>query len=130
VRGTMIVSALLTCAWFVVWIQQTDDVQQATSIVSREGVLSIAQARHADSLLRDAGTLNPDTEVDVVRAQVALGRGDGARARDILEGVVRREPLNLAAWAWLVRASRSDARERLLAFSHVLQLDPPILPAR
>jgi hypothetical protein len=129
-RLATLVLALLACAWLVLGIRQTDDVQQASAIVSSSAALSAAQARHAASLLDDARTLNPDAEVDVLRARVALGRGDLARARQILGGVVSAEPMNLDGWSWMVRASKGDPHDLLIAFSRVLQLVPRVPPPR
>ena len=49
-------------------------------------------------ILDAARQLNPDTQPDVVRAQVALRGGEKGAAERILKRVVRREPENIDAW--------------------------------
>jgi len=121
-------AALLVAAWFALGAYQSRAVSQATSAASGRGTLSAAQARHADDLLHDAATLNPDRAIDVLRAQVALARGDTAQARQILNGVVRREPQDLDAWIALADASTADFRQRQIALLHILKLAPPAKP--
>jgi predicted Zn-dependent protease len=119
---------LLAAAWFALGIYQSHAVSQATSIAAGKGRLTAAQARHADDLLHDAATLNPDRAVDVLRAQVALARGDAARSRQILSGVVAREPQDLDAWIALARACTGVFRQRQIALLHILKLAPPAKP--
>jgi hypothetical protein len=120
-------AALLVTAWFALGIFQSRAVSQARSAAAGARLTAV-QAHHADSLLQDAATLNPDRAVDVLRAQVALARDDAARSRQILEGVVRREPQDLEAWIALVRASADDFRQRQIALLHILKLAPPARP--
>jgi predicted Zn-dependent protease len=126
-RIGLAVAALLVTAWFALGVYQSRALSHARSAGSG-GRLTAAQARHADNLLHDAATLNPDRTVDVLRAQVALARGDAARARKILNGVVRREPQDLDAWIALARASTNDVRQRQLALLDILKLAPPAKP--
>jgi predicted Zn-dependent protease len=77
----------------------------------------------ADADLRAAQRLNPDTEPELKRAFLYVGAGRPADAAAILEGILRREPDNLAAWGALFNVSRDrdpaaadralDARRRL-----------------
>jgi predicted Zn-dependent protease len=131
-RIVMLVLAVLACAWFVVGIRQAPGVQRATAIVSESESAAIghARAREALAALDGAATLNPDTEVQILRARIALEQGDPAGARRILASVVRAEPMNLEAWIWMANASADDRRERAIAFSHVLELVPPRTPAQ
>jgi predicted Zn-dependent protease len=126
-RIGLAVAALLVTAWFALGVYQSRAVSQARSAASG-GRLTATRARHADNLLHDAATLNPDRAVDVLRAQVALARGDAVRSRQILNGVVRREPQDLDAWIALARASTNDFRQRQLALLHILKLAPPAKP--
>lgn len=119
---------LLATAWFALGIYQSHAVSQATSIAAGRGGLTAAQERHADDLLHDAATLNPDQAVDVARARVALARGDAARSRQILSAVVAREPQDLDAWIALARASGGGSRQRRIALVHILRLAPPAKP--
>lgn len=126
-RIGLAVAALLVTAWFALGVYQSRAVSQARSAASGRR-LTVAQARHADDLLHNAATLNPDQAIDVLRAQVALARGDAVRSRQILNGVVRREPQDLDAWIALTRASANDFRQRQLALLHILKLAPPAKP--
>jgi predicted Zn-dependent protease len=119
---------LLAAAWFALGVYQSHAVSQARSIAAGPGRLTDTQAGHADHLLGDAGTLNPDRAVDVLRAQVALARGDAAHSRRILSGVVAGEPQDLDAWIALARASASDFRQRQIALLRILKLAPPAKP--
>jgi hypothetical protein len=107
-RTALAAFALLACAWFALAARQAHEINAASALLSGGGALSAAQAREADALLSSAATLNPDRQVDVLRAQVALARGDQRRARSILEPVVRQEPDNLSAWVQYARASTHD----------------------
>jgi predicted Zn-dependent protease len=122
------VLGLLAAAWFALGVYQSHAVSQATSIAAGPGRLTAAQARRADDLLHDAAALNPDRSSDVLRAQVALARGDAARARQILSGVVASEPQDLDAWIALARASSGVFHERQIALLHILKLAPPAKP--
>jgi predicted Zn-dependent protease len=120
--------ALLVAAWFALGVYQSRTISQATSLAAGHGRVTAAEARHADSLLHDAATLSPDRAVDVLRAQVALAQGDATHARQILNGVVRREPQDLDAWIALANASTTDVRQRQIALLHILKLAPPAKP--
>lgn len=121
-------TALLAAAWFALGVYQSRAISQATSVAAGHAPVTAAEARHANSLLDDAATLNPDRAVDVLRAQVALARGDTTQARQILNGVVRREPQDLDAWIALADASTADFRQRQIALLHILKLAPPAKP--
>jgi cytochrome c-type biogenesis protein CcmH/NrfG len=126
-RGALALVAAVAVAWFALGAYQSHAVSGATSTAGR-GRLTAAEARHADSLLNDAGTLNPDQGIDVLRAQVALAAGDSARARQILNDVVAREPQDLDAWIALAKASTDNFRQRQIALLHILKLAPPAAP--
>jgi predicted Zn-dependent protease len=123
-RVLAIVLAVVVCAWFALGIRQAHDIAQATDVVAQTHVVGAAQVARAESLLRTAATLNPDTEVDVLRAQLAIRQDASARAKRILESVVRREPMNLVAWDLLATVSGGDSRSELEALTHVAHLDP------
>lgn len=118
--------SIAVCAWFVLGIHQDHDVNAASAIVSGATTPSAAQARQARSLLERAKLLNPDSEVDLLRAQLDLEQGNQPGARAILERVVAREPDNAVAWEWLARASVGDLREFYLAAFRIEQLVPPV----
>lgn len=113
-------------AWYAIGTRQAHAVDQATGIVSQDGRLTATQARHASSILSSAKFLNPDRQVDVLRAQVDAGRGDLPAARRILKQVVKAEPDNLGAWLALARASVGDLRDFYAAAFAIHHLIPPV----
>jgi hypothetical protein len=115
--------ALVVCAWFALGFAETHELSSATAAVSGAGHVNAA---HVRSLLSDAGALNPDRTVDIVRAELAIREGRLAQARQILGGVVRAEPDNLDAWYWLAKASSNRPGTFLLALLKIRQLDPPV----
>jgi predicted Zn-dependent protease len=129
VRVLSLVLALLVCAWFALGVRQADDTSQATAIVARGPDVSSAEAAHADSLLQAAGTLNPDSQVDLLRAQVALIEKRRDRALRILEDVVRREPTNLLGWQLLTLASQ-NVPELARVAARIAELDPRVVSRR
>jgi hypothetical protein len=122
------VFALALCAWFAIGIRQGHDTDAAGAIITGTSRLDPAQARQAAGLLQSAKLLNPDTQVDVLRAELDLGQGRTLAARRILESVVAKEPDNAVAWEWLARASVNDRREFFLAAFRIRQLVPPVPP--
>jgi predicted Zn-dependent protease len=128
-RVAVVTVSLVVLAWFALGIHQSDDLSAASAIASRPHP-SAAAAHHADALLDSAATLNPDRTVDITRAQLALARGDSARARAILLALTRAEPQNLDAWIGLVRASSSGTKLREVAFARALVLSHTSVPAR
>lgn len=102
IRALALVFALLACAWFALSIRQAHDTARAQAILSAPTPLTVAQADRADSLLHSAGFLNPDREVDLLRAQVDADRRNIREADRILFAVVRAEPMNADAWYELV----------------------------
>jgi hypothetical protein len=124
VRILGIAFAALVCAWFVLGIRQAHELGNATSILSQPGFRTPGQLREVSALIRSAGTLNPDAQVDIARGRVAIDRQTFPAARRILGDVVRREPMNLEAWIWLAGASLNDRPELHLALAHWALLDP------
>jgi hypothetical protein len=125
----LLAAASVACAWFALGIRQETATKRAQSIVGRPGKLTPSQARRAMSLLRAAAQLNPDTRVDLLQAQVALRLGTVPRARRILTDVVRREPSNLAAWAFLrFVGTIDDPQLARRATAELLRLSPPAPP--
>lgn len=118
--------AAVVVAWFALGVRQAQDSDAANAILSANGRLTPAQARKAADLLRAAGFLNPDRQVDVLRAQLDLVRGNSAGARRILKRVVTTESSNLQAWIWLAKASVGDLRDFYAAAYRIRQLVPPV----
>jgi predicted Zn-dependent protease len=107
VRAALLAFAVAACAWFALGVRQAHDINAATAITSRSPLPAI-QVKHANSLLDDAATLNPDQQVNVLRAELAVDQGRYVRARQILRQVVRREVNNLQAWLVMKSASTGD----------------------
>lgn len=129
-RGLVFALAVVACAWFVIGVRQAHAVDQATRIVSSASPLTADDARHASDLLSSASFLSPDRQVDVLRAEVELGRGDLSAARQILKQVVKAEPDNLGAWLTLAKASVHDTRDFYAAAYAIHTLAPPVPAAR
>jgi hypothetical protein len=130
-RVSCIAFAVVLCAWFALGIRQAHEIDQATAIVSGlngQGKLDPAAASRARSLLSSAGVLNPDLQVDVLRARVALLTNNRASATRILLGVVHSEPMNLDAWYGLATSAQSGATISL-ALSRIAQLEPKTRPS-
>jgi hypothetical protein len=123
-RASVLVVAVIACAWFVVGIRQAHDTAAATSIITHRGGLSAAQVAHARSLLGAAQSLNPDSQVELVRGRLDLIEHDLMAARRSIEGVLRREPLNLQGWALLAQTVNGDRRLLTLTIINIARLDP------
>jgi predicted Zn-dependent protease len=117
--------ALVVCAWFAIGVRQAHDLNQATSIVDQSSQPTKAQIAHAGSLLNAAAFLNPDSNVKLVRAELALGDNENAQGRRIVQGVLRDEPQNLQAWYLLAQSAGSDQHLLFRALAQVTKLDPP-----
>jgi predicted Zn-dependent protease len=127
VRASIISLAIVACAWFALAVRAAHDSNRATAIVSSKATLTAARAAHARSLLDAAATLNPDTTVDLLRAQVALARNDEAGAVRTILSVTNREPLNLQAWVALAQATlHRNPPLVLIAVRNIGRLDPHI----
>lgn len=59
----------------------------------------------------------------------AAQQGDGERARELLEGVLRQDRNNEQGWIWLASVVESQ-RERRLSLERVLKINPNNRPAR
>jgi predicted Zn-dependent protease len=123
-RAACAVLAALAAAWFALGIRQAHDTARAQEIMNGMAALDAAQAREVSSLLNDAGQLNPDKTVAILRGQLALERGHEQRALRMLLDVALKEPQNLDAWVWVGRASTHDQRTFLEAVDRVRRLDP------
>jgi predicted Zn-dependent protease len=124
-RALAALGAIVVCVWFALGARQAHDVDHATALLSAGSHISDRDAAHAASLLHRAGQLNPDRQVDVLRAQLADARGDRAAAERILRGVIAAEPMNAVAWVQLARSATNGATLRL-AFRRLAVLVPPV----
>lgn len=124
-RAAVLAVALVACAWFAIGVRQGNATRDAAALLDGSTRLPAAKARHAAALLHDAGQLNPDLQVDVMRGQLALQQGDTTRSRRILQDVVRSEPENLNGWIWLARSSSADP----VTFRRALRRARALVPA-
>lgn len=130
VRVLGVALALAGCAWFIVGIQQANDTADASALVSGPAPLSAARAAHARALLHSAGQLNPDTQVDLLRAQFDRDQGDYGAARVVIRSVLRAEPQNAQAWLALAHSANGNRQIFYTALIHIRALVPPVPPPR
>jgi hypothetical protein len=131
VRVAIATVALVACAWFALGIHQAKDQASATALINQAGTPSPSLTRRILHLLDGAGTLNPDRNIDLMRAQAEVRAGDGQAALRQALAVVHAEPLNVDAWIVLGIAAgggRDPAAVRL-ANVKLRQLAPPVAPA-
>jgi len=126
-RGGLSLIAVVVCAWFALGVHQADEVNAATAVLGSANRLSDTQARAVSADLDSASTLNPDQHVNVLRAELALARGQHAQARAILGRVIHREPKNLEAYEWFVHSSSDNVQDYYAGQIGVNRLAPGIL---
>jgi predicted Zn-dependent protease len=127
VRASLLAVAIVICAWFVLGFIQARDTGRATALVNRTAALGAGDVARARSLIRSAGTLNPDLTLDTLRGELALDQNQNRRAARIIGSVTRSEPMNLDAWALLAEATqRGNQRTFALAIHAIGKLDPRI----
>jgi DNA-binding transcriptional regulator YiaG len=127
VRAALLAVAVAACAWFALGAHQAHDTQAATNLLDNSSQLSPTQARAVNSTLDSAATLNPDEEVNILRAEVAIDQGQFARARSMLARVIHREPKNLAAYIAALHASSNDQPAFYATLIAINRLAPGIL---
>jgi predicted Zn-dependent protease len=119
-RAGIAVVAVLVLAWLGLIESDVRLEARGTELSAVPGNLA-----RADADLRAAQRLNPDTGPEFKRAFLYVGAGRPVDAAAILEGILRREPDNLAAWGALFNVARgrdATAAERALAARR--RLDP------
>jgi hypothetical protein len=119
--------AVAVCAWFVVGAIQTDNENRATAVINGGGTPTPAQTAQIEHWLDTAGTLNPDHNIDLLRAQAEVRAGQSAKALALMKRIVRDEPRNADAWIvfGFAAQSQSPALARL-AHAEVLDLAPRV----
>jgi predicted Zn-dependent protease len=124
-RVLVAVFAIVVCVWFVLGVRQARNIDHATTLLSAGTDIDSGDAARAASLLKGAGVLNPDRQVDILRAQLADDRGDRRSAERILRAVVAAEPMNAQAWVALARSATNGQTLRL-ALHRLAALVPPV----
>jgi predicted Zn-dependent protease len=119
--------AVAACAWFVIGVIQSHNESRATALINSGGTPTRAQTAQVGHWLDTAATLNPDRNIDLLRAQAEVRAGQSARALVLMKRVVREEPRNADAWIVFAFAaqSQSPALARM-AHAEVLKLAPPV----
>jgi Flp pilus assembly protein TadD len=126
-RVAIFALAVVTCAWFGLGAVQTRDETRATALIDQVGTPSAALTAKILRLLNSAGTLNPDREIDLLRAQAQTRAGESAAAVATMQRVVHAEPDNVDAWVILgFAAQRVDPGLAGLARQKELELAPPV----
>lgn len=119
--------ALVVCAWCALGIVQASATDAARERAVHQRVYTRADITELDRLLDRAGTLNPDRQVDVLRADALFARRDVAGARRLLVGVVGSEPDNLLGWQTIAIAfARIDPVLARRARANLRRLSPPV----
>jgi predicted Zn-dependent protease len=118
-RAAVAVLAIVVIAWLAV--MERNQRLQATSLE----LVKSRQGSRAESNLKRARFLNPDSTPDLTRAALFLSQGERGRALALLKQVVRREPDNLRAWGEILVVSNGyDAAAAQLATDAFARLDP------
>ena len=119
--------AVAACAWFVVGVIQAGNENKATALVNGGGTPTPAQTAQIQHWLDRAATLNPDRNIDLLRAQAWVRAGQSAKALALMKRVVGAEPRNANAWIvfGFAAQSQSPALARR-AHAKVLELAPPV----
>jgi predicted Zn-dependent protease len=119
-RLGLLAVAAVVAAWFALGVIQSHDTSRAASVILSNDRLTDAEVKHVDSLLSAAGTLNPDRQVELLRGQLALRKGENRRALAIFAAVTHAEPQNVLAWDLIAEAG--DTR----ALAKVARLEPKV----
>jgi predicted Zn-dependent protease len=122
-RVAVALVAVAVIAWL--GVMERDTRLRARGVATAGQLNSPGDRARAESDLRGARFLNPDTTPDVDRAALYLGDGRPRAAVALLEDVVRREPENRTAWAVLYGFARGrDAAAAGRALAALRRLDP------
>jgi predicted Zn-dependent protease len=119
-----LLGAIVVSAWFALGIHQAHEVAHATNVIGASRTLTVTKARAIESSLDSASRLDPDKELDILRARAAIKAGQPRDAQRILEGVVRAEPSNLEGWIWLAGAALGNPPVAHRALAQIDKLDP------
>lgn len=119
--------AVAACAWFVIGVVQSNNESRATTLINGGGTPTPAQTSQIEHWLDTAATLNPDRNIDLLRAQAEVRAGQSAKALVLMKRVVADEPRNADAWIVFGFAAQpqSPALARM-AHAEVLKLAPPV----
>lgn len=130
-RIALVALALCACAWFAIELRDFHHENYVKNYLSAHPRFGDAQAQALDAQLDDAGTLNPDRELDLLRAYVEVHAQHLRRAIAIAQAAARAESQNIANW-FVVQfiAGQLDPAAYRLATQRIDQLAPPVPAAR
>jgi hypothetical protein len=125
VAGRLVVCtvAVLVLAWLAV--MERDARLQARGIEAARDLRAPGSFARAESDLRGARLLNPDSTPEFARAVLYQAAGRPEQASTLVEEILRREPENLTAWGLLLTIERErdpDAVRRAVTAQR--RLDP------
>lgn len=118
-RVLVAAAAVAVLVWLGVMERDTRLQAHAVTVGGRGDVA------RAESQLRAARFLNPDTGPDLVRALLYHGNDEPRRAAATVNAVLRAEPDNISAWGDLFLVAQGhDRRDVRRARAAVRRLDP------
>ena len=122
VLGCAAAAAIVVLA---IWLHSTQLENKANDFRARSSASVPSGVRYVTGLYQRAAQNNPDTRPTVEEATILIFAGQRARAARLLQGVLRDEPKNVAAWAQLSVATRDlDPRLSAAAAARVRELAP------
>ena len=127
-RTGLAVLAVAVCAWFALGVRAFREVASVNVLLSGPARITPEQARDARAKLDQAAWLNPDQEVNFLRAQVAARDGHKQRALTIARGLAHREPQNVNAWLLVSILVRPGSLPYRQAEAQLRRLVPPAPP--
>jgi hypothetical protein len=118
--------ALVVAGGFGLGAYQAVGLRDGEQVLSHPRPLTAARVHSAERDFSRAATLNPDVEPAIDRGILAYFQHRWPRAERLLLAAARREPDNIAAWAWLNNAARAAGDRRVTALSRdrILALRP------
>jgi hypothetical protein len=127
VRLALLTVALAACAWFALGVRSVNDQNQVNALLNAHDHLTPAQAQAATATLNQARVLDPDEDLNILRAQVKFHSGDVAGAVRVARGVVSDEPRYADGWLVLeVLSDRIDPALNRLAQARLAELVPAV----
>jgi cytochrome c-type biogenesis protein CcmH/NrfG len=127
VRLAVLGLAVAACAWFALGVVQSHDQTKAETLLNQAGNAAPATTARIMSLLKTAGTLNPDRTIALDRSQAQTRAGNPRAGVATAQTVVHSEPQNIDGWIVLgFAARRVDPALARLALARELQLAPPV----
>jgi predicted Zn-dependent protease len=127
-RVALVAVALVGCGWFALGARAARDEQQVTRLVASSARLTTAEAATAERRLDAAAAVDPDRNLDILRAEVVQRTGDIPAEVRILQRVVRSEPQDIYGWLLLYYAAYREPALSRYALARVHALAPRVPP--